>query len=66
MRYAKLRGRIVERFGTISKFSEAAGISRVSVSLKLSGKVPFSKEQIEKWSELLGISMKEYGVFFFG
>lgn len=65
MKFAKLRGRIIERYGSISKFAEAARISRVSMYLKLSGRIPFSKEQMAEWSSLLGISKKDIGVFFF-
>ena len=33
--YSKLRGRIVEKYGSISKFSEKLSKSRTSVDLKL-------------------------------
>lgn len=63
--YSKLRGRIVEKFGTIKAFSEALGVSNVAVSEKLNNKVGFSRADIETWSNLLDISETEYGLFYF-
>lgn len=65
MKYGKLRGRIIEKYGTISSFSKVVGISRVSIYLKLSGKVGFTTAQVENWSRLLGIATKDIGLFFF-
>lgn len=61
----KLRGRIVEKYGTMSRFSEAAGISMVSLSNKLNNKSRISREQIIKWTELLEISPAEVPEYFF-
>lgn len=63
--YSKLRGRIVEKFGTIEAFSESVGISNVSVSKKLNNKVDISREDILTWAKLLEITPKEYGTYFF-
>lgn len=63
--YSKLRGRIVEKYGTIEAFSESAGLSIISISKKLNNKVGISREDIIKWSELLDIQMEEYGAYFF-
>lgn len=63
--YAKLRGRIVEKFGTIGNFAKAVGLSRQSVSNKLNCEVGFSQEDIEKWAKLLDIRLIEIGIFFF-
>ena len=41
-KYNKLRGRIVERFGSQEKFAETLKKSNVSVSRKMNGKVGFS------------------------
>lgn len=63
--YAKLRGRIVEKFGTQEKFAEALGISNTTMSLKMTGKRAFSQRDIIKWCELLDIDKLEAGSYFF-
>ena len=63
--YNKLRGRIIEKFGSQEKFSEAIGISRVSVSKKLNGNTGFSQEDIEWWARKLEIPSSEYVEYFF-
>lgn len=63
--YSKLRGRIVEKFGSGRAFAEALGITNVTVSRKLQGSSEFSKSDIESWSALLDISESEYGSFYF-
>ena len=63
--YSKLKGRIVEKFGTLSNFSEALGIKVQTVSAKLKGRNTITKSDIIKWSELLGIEYSEIGVYFF-
>ena len=65
--YSKLRGRIVEKFGSISKFADAYGISLNSMSRKLNGKIQISTADIEKMSseEFLDIDSADYPVYFF-
>lgn len=63
--YSKLRGRIVEKFGTISKFCEEIGISLVVASAKLNNKSGFTRSDIEKWANALEISGTEYDAYFF-
>lgn len=63
--YSKLRGRIVEKFGTISAFTKALGSSTVTVSAKLNNKSGFNRGDIEHWSELLEIPSTEIGLYFF-
>lgn len=65
MKYAMLRGRILERFGSIEKFAKAIGISRTMLSLKLNGHSQFTQQQISDWSKLLDIDLRDIGVFFF-
>jgi hypothetical protein len=64
-KYSKLRGRIIEKFGTLGNFAEAIGLSRVSVSSKMQCKTGFSQEDIELWSSLLDIDKKDIGSFYF-
>jgi hypothetical protein len=64
-KYAKLRVRILEKFGTYSKFAEALNKSTVYLSRKLKGKTQFSSNEIKKWCYLLDISLEEVGLYFF-
>lgn len=64
-KYNKLRGRIIEKYGTQEKFAEAIGLSTNSMSKKMTGKSGFSQEDIESWSEKLEIAQAEYGEYFF-
>lgn len=63
--YRKLRGRIIEKYGTMAAFAEEIGISQNSLSKKMTGKTGFSQEDIERWSLLLDIQPNEYGPFYF-
>ena len=63
--YSKLRGRIVEKYGTITAFAGVLGISKTTVSLKLKNEIGFSRDDIVEWSELLDIPEEEYTLYFF-
>lgn len=63
--YSKLRGRIIEKFGTQGCFSRALGVSERTLSLKLNNKIFFSQDEITKISELLNISPDKIQVYFF-
>lgn len=63
--YSKLRGRIVEKYGTQSNFADALGKPIQTISTKLNNKVGFTREDILVWSKLLDISESEYGAYFF-
>lgn len=63
--YSKLRGRIVEKYGTMSRFAEELGTSIVVVSNKMNNKTGFTRSDIEKWANLLDISGNEYDAYFF-
>ncbi len=63
--YRKLKGKIVEKYGTQKAFADALDISENSLSLKLNGKTGFSQKDIVKWSLLLGIDQAEYQSFYF-
>lgn len=64
-KYLKLRGRIKEKYGTESKFAEAIGISKVSLSRKFNGKIQFSAEDIKLWCKFLDIPIEQSGNYFF-
>lgn len=63
--YNKLRGRIIEKFGSQDKFAEKIGISKNSLSLKMTGKVGISQLDMEKWSKLLDIEKAEFSEYYF-
>ena len=65
--YSKLRGRIIEKFGTIKAFAEAYGLTAVTMSNKLNGNVSISTDDIVRMSapEFLDIPPSEYHTYFF-
>ena len=63
--YRKLRGRIIEKYGSQDKFAEAIGTTSVTVSKKMTGKVQFSQDDIILWCEALDIPLMEAGPYFF-
>lgn len=63
--YRKLRGRIIEKFGSQDNFAKVIGISNNSLSKKLNCKTGFSQSDITNWSKLLEIDSSEYGAYFF-
>ena len=63
--YNKLRGRIVEKFGSQAAFSKAVPMSEVSISKKLTGDTRFSQSDIIRWCELLEIEKDDIGAYFF-
>lgn len=65
LHYKKLRGRIIEKYGTQEKFGEEIGISKTSLSKKMTGKSGFSQKDIIRWCELLDIDLKNVGEFFY-
>ncbi len=63
--YSKLRGRIVEKFGTLKAFYEHLHITPEMAYRKLNGIAGFSQNDIVEWCGLLGIALKEVGIYFF-
>ena len=63
--YSKLRGRIVEKFGTMDSFAENVEISTVALSKKLNNKIGISRNDMICWSNALDIPLEEYGAFYF-
>lgn len=63
--YAKLLGRIVEKVGTQSNFSDKMGLSERTISLKLNGKVAWKQNEIAKACEVLEIADHEIPAYFF-
>ena len=65
LKHSKLRGRIVEKYGTQKDFATALGQSENWVSNKMNDISPFSKADMEKWLELLDIAQTEIYDYFF-
>lgn len=63
--FAKLRGRIVERFNTCYAFAKAVGISRCHFSRILNGFAYFTPDQIYECAKALEIPTEEIGSYFF-
>lgn len=63
-KYNKLRGRIIEKYGTMATFADVLGLSLVSVSKKMNGRTQFSQNDIVKWADLLEIESSEYPAYF--
>lgn len=63
--FSKLRGRICEKYGSITDFAEQTRRSRTTISNKLTGDSDFSREDMIEWGNLLGIAPEEYGIYFF-
>lgn len=55
----KLRGKIIEVFGSCGAFAEAMGMTPNTLSFKLSRKFPWKKPQMEKACKLLGLKFPE-------
>lgn len=54
--YSKLRGRIAEKYGTITAFSKALGVRATLVSMRLHNKAYWTQPAIDKACELLDIT----------
>lgn len=63
--YNKLKGRIVEKYGSQKAFCKAINRPENTVSRKLNNLIPFSQEDIKEWSSALDINVSEYGAYFF-
>ena len=63
--HSKLRGRIVEKFGTYNAFFKQLDITNVQASRKLNGKADLSRDDIVQWCGLLDIDLKDVGQFFY-
>ena len=63
--YSKLRGKIIEKYGTQGQFAKALGISERTLSLKLNNRIFFSQNEISKILFLLGIENQKVIEYFF-
>lgn len=63
--YSKLRGRITEKVGSLTKFSELSGIAYTSLHERLANKLAFTQPEIFKAMEVLDIPDNEISIYFF-
>ncbi len=63
--YNKLRGKIVEKYGSQSKFAKAMNWSERTLSCKMSGKIPWKQTDICIAISLLGLSENDIQEYFF-
>ena len=62
---SKLKGRIVEIYGTQLKFAEVVGNSVSYISQVMNGKAYLDQPTIDKWSTALRIDVDDIGTYFF-
>ncbi len=62
--FNKLRGKIVEKFGSCTRFAAAMGHSKVWLSSRLNNVVPWKAEEIREAADLLGITPEEIPLYF--
>lgn len=63
--YAKLRGRIIEMYGSQREFAKKVGMKNETLSRKMTGKVYFRQDEIYKIASLLGIGTEQLDNYFF-
>lgn len=63
--YSKLRGKIIEKYGTQYSFAKAMKWSERTLSLKMNGLRPWKQTDICKAMELLDIPESEMQDYFF-
>ena len=62
---SKLKGKIVERYGTQSAFAAAVHRTKAYVSLYMNHKVYLDQRAIEEWANALDISQDDIPDYFF-
>ena len=62
--YWKLRGKIRDTVGTQQAFADVMGYSRVTISSKINGKVPWTQADIVNAAAILGIPDDEITDYF--
>lgn len=62
--YGKLKGRIVEIFGTQKKFAESIGFSERTLSLKLNNKVAWKQTRFPRHKNFLKLKIKKLTIIF--
>ena len=63
--YSKLTGRIIEKCGTRKEFAKAIGLTPETISMRLSGKRDFSRDEIFRIAQVLEIPYSDLEPYFF-
>lgn len=63
--FSRLKGRIIERFGSFASFAHTMGMTKPALHNRLKGFTAFRPEEIIKAAELLGICPSELHLYFF-
>lgn len=63
--YRKLRGKIVEVYGSVTNFCDATGKNRSATSAKLTNGGSMRQEEIVQYATALGIADTELADYFF-
>lgn len=65
--YSKLKGRIIEKLGSLKRYAELLNISDTSISNKLNNKVPFTQDEILRSADedVLDIDLDNIKLYFF-
>ena len=61
----KLRGRIIEKFGSARAFAEEICMNEATLSRKLNNELEFRYDEVIKISEYLDIKPEEIGPYFY-
>lgn len=62
--YSKLKGRIIEKYDSLSAFAEKIGISAAAVSTRLETGQAFTTATLIDWAEALDIEVNDFGIYF--
>ena len=62
---SKLRGRIIEKFGTLSAFAREVSNSMTFISLYMNGKTQLDQKTMDEWITVLDIPNDEIDQYFF-
>ena len=63
--HSKLKGRIIEKFGTQKAFAQKIGMPEVTLCRRLKGDIFFTQPEILRIAIALGIEMTELDAYFF-
>lgn len=63
--YSRLKGKIVEKYGSNAKFAEGMGWSERTLSLKLNNKVAWKQPEMAKAIAILSLDENDIPDYFF-
>ena len=65
LKMLELKGRIVQKYGSQSRFAKHLGLTEQTITAKLNGRSQFSQDDILNWCNALDIEANEVGRYFF-